>query len=116
MNEQSSSTVVELQSQSFLTSGLNLKRLLNSVAKESKNAVEALVGLLASKDEKIQLAAAKALLELHVSVAKEINSDQLNRLIAETKLGNGKRLVSPNDDDDDDDRPLVDFTTVQEIR
>lgn len=116
MNEQTGSTsiVVELQPevQSFLTTGIDLKRLLKDVAKTSKDAVQALVTLLASKDEKIVLTAAKALLELHVNVADKINADQLQRLIAEVKLNpSGTRKLTAVDDD----RPLVDFSTIREV-
>lgn len=119
MSDQSASTSVaievELQPevQSFLTTGIDLKRLLRDVARQSKNAVEALVKLLDSKDEKIQLTAAKALLELQVNVADKINSDQLNRLIAEMKLNGAgtKRLVNA----EQENRPLVDFSTIREI-
>jgi hypothetical protein len=101
--------VVEVQS--FLSTGLDLKRLLKEVAKQQRPAVEALVKLLASQDERIKLAAAKALLELNISVASAINDDQLKRLIAETKIGNGaKRLV-----DVDTGYPRVDFGTIRQV-
>ena len=109
-----SSVVVELQPEvpSFLNGGIDLKRLLKDVAKQSKTAVEALVGLLGSKDEKTRLAAAKALLELQVTVAKEINADEVNRLIAEVKLTGASKALIPVEEDD---RPLVDFTTIREV-
>lgn len=97
--------------QSFLSTGIDLKRLLRDVAKQSRPAVEALVNLLASEDERIKLSAAKALLELNISVATAINDDALKRLIAETKIGNGpKRLM-----DVDSNAPLVDFATIREV-
>lgn len=110
----STSVVVELKQepQSFLTQSIDLKRLLKDVSKQSKPAVDALVKLLASQDEKIRLSAAKALLDLQVSVAKEINADQMQRLVAELKLSGGsKRLVEV----EEDNRPLVDFTTIREV-
>jgi HEAT repeat protein len=101
--------VVEVQS--FLSTGIDLKRLLRDVAKQSRPAVEALVELLKSQDEKIKLAAAKALLELNINVATAINDDALKRLIAETKIGNGpKRLM-----DVDSDGPLVNFHEIREV-
>jgi len=111
----STSVMVELQQEvpSFLTQSIDLKRLLRDVSKQARPALDALIGLLASKDEKIRLTAAKTLLELQVSVAKEINTDQMQRLIAEVKLtGASKRLVPIGEDDN---RPLVDFTTIREI-
>lgn len=114
-NQSGSASVVELQPevQSFLTTGIDLKRLLRDVSKQAKPAVEALVNLLASKDEKIKLAAAKALLELNVNVASAINDDNLKRLIAEVRLNPSgtRRLVAS----DDKTTPLVDFGTVREV-
>lgn len=112
----SASVVVELvqDSPSFLKQSIDLKRLLKDVSRQSKPAVDALVGLLSSKDEKVRLAAAKSLLDLQVSVAKEVNQDQIQRLIAEFKLNsaNGKSLVPL----EEDDRPMVDFTTIREVK
>ena len=109
MNGKFDAPAVEVQS--FVSTGIDLKRLLKDVAKQSRPAVEALVGLLASQDEKIKLAAAKALLELNISVATAINDDQLKRLIAETKIGNGaKRLM-----DVDANAPLVNFEEIREV-
>lgn len=119
MSEQTDSTVVVVElkeeKQSFLTGSLDLKRLLREVSRQSKPAVDALVLLLASKDEKIRLTAAIKLLELQVSVAKEINTDQIQRLIAELKYNptGKKNLVAV--DDDDSDKPLVDFHNIQKI-
>lgn len=110
----SSSVVVELQQEqhSFLTGAVDLKRLMRDVSRQSKPAVEALTKLLESKDEKIRLTAATKLLELHVSVAKEINTDHIQRLIAEIKYNRGgaKALIEV-----DNDRPLVDFSTIREV-
>lgn len=109
MADPSETQVVEVQS--FLSGGVDLKRLLREVAKQTRPAVEALVQLLGSKDEKVKLMAAKALLELNINVATAISDDQLKRLIAETKIGNGpKRLVDANSN-----IPLVDFTTIREV-
>lgn len=113
-NPSGSASVVELQPevQSFLTTGIDLKRLLRDVSKQSRNAVEALAKLLTSQDEKIKLAAAKALLELNVNVAAAINDDNLKRLIAEVKLNPSgtRRLVAA-----DDNTPLVDFSTIRSV-
>jgi len=109
------SVVVELKQEvpSFLNGGIDLKRLLKDVARQSKPAVEALVKLLESKDEKVRLTAARTLLELQVTVAKEINSDEVNRLIAEMKLHGASKALVPVEDED---RPLVDFTTIREVK
>ncbi len=115
-NQTGSAPVVELQPelQSFLTTSIDLKRLLRDVSKQAKPAVEALVALLASTDEKIKLSAAKALLELNVNVASAINDDNLKRLIAEVRLNPSgqRRLVGP----EEKDAPLVDFSTIREVQ
>lgn len=109
MIQEDSPRVVEVQS--FLSSSIDLKRLLRDVSRQSRGAVDALVGLLSSQDEKVRLAAAKTLLELNVNVASAINEDALKRLIAETKLNSSsKKLV-----DSDSDVPLVDFGTVRTV-
>lgn len=115
MSDQDGSTgsgaVVLTDVPDFLDTPADLKKLLRSVSAQAKPAVEALVGLLVSKDEKIRLTAATKLLELQMMIAKEINSDNLNRLIAQVKIGNKKLFPGS----DDPDKPLVDFTTVRSV-
>lgn len=100
---------------SFLTDTIDLKRLLKNVASHSKPAIEALVACLASKDEKIRLTAASKLLEFQVQIAKEINADQMQRLIAEVKLSGRAGSKTTTDLVPEDRRPIVDFTTIREI-
>lgn len=118
MSDKSGSTasgVVEFvpEQQSFMVTPVDLKSLLRRIDRQSRHAVEALVKLLDSKDEKIRLTAATKLLEFQVSIAKEINTDQLQRMIAEIRNNPGasNKLV-PNDQKN---RPLVDFTTIREV-
>ena len=115
MEENTTQVVLDVEQQpvSFLTGAIDLGRLLRDLKRQQAPAVQALVKLLDSKDEKIRLTAAKALLELSVQVAKEINSDALNRMIAEVKLTgrSSKRLVEV----EDDSKPLVDFTQIREV-
>lgn len=118
MNEQNGSTVLVIETveaiPSFLTETVDLKRIAKDLGKASSKAVEILLKMLESKDERVQLQAATKLLEFHVSVAKEISSDQLQRLIAEIKIArpaNGKQLV----DASGPKKPVVDFTTIRTI-
>ena len=112
-------TVVTTKEQSFLDDKLKLDKLLRELSKASKKAVDALESALSSPDEKIRVAAADKLLAFYVATAKEVNNDQIQRLIAELKLngGRGKRLVElPNGDAPaGSKRPLVDFTTIREV-
>lgn len=106
---------VSEQTASFTTTALDLKDLLKNLAKHGKKAAQKLADGLESKDEKIAQTAAIKLLELQVEVAKQINNDQLNRLVAQVKLGNGKS-VKEISLDEDKGRPLVDFATIQEVK
>lgn len=60
---------------------------LSGVSRKLKDAVPAAVqklkSLLGSGDPKVQLGAAKALIELHVEVEKHISQDQFARALAE---------------------------------
>ena len=87
-----------------------LSKLLKSLTAESQDAVDMLVALMASKDEKIKLAAATKLLEFQESVAKSVENDALMRVMANAKYGGPKQL-----DYEDDESPEVDFSVVQKI-
>lgn len=111
------SLVVETQVDvpSFLDDKLDLKKLARDISKQTSAAVDVLVKLLESKDEKIRLTAATKLVELHIQVQKEISADQMQRLIAEIKLvrGGAKKLVEA--DVPGGSRPVVDFSTIRKI-
>ena len=82
------------------------KKLLDILSKESQDAVDALVRLLKSQDEKIVLGAAKAVIELQRDLANDINTDDLQRIIANVKYGGPKEL-------EEDDTPMIDFNSLQ---
>lgn len=102
------------EERSFLAQSLDLKPIARKLAPASKKAIEVLITLMESKDEKIKLAAATKLLESHVDVEKQISQDQMQRLIAEIKVAQngGKRLV---DAGSGKPRPVVDFNTIREV-
>lgn len=110
--------VVTEEAPSFLNGGLDLKSLLRSLKAHSKTAVDKLVLLMSNDDPKVALAAAKTLLEMHATVAKDMNTDQLQRLIAQVKLGSGRKELVPvkTDEEEEDDKPVVDFTTIRKIQ
>jgi hypothetical protein len=113
-------TVVTTREESFLTDKLKLDKLLRSLATASKKAVEALETALNSQDEKVRVAAADKLLAFYVSTAKEVNNDQIQRLIAELKLngGRGKRLIPLEHGGEGQSgrpRPVVDFETIRDV-
>ena len=104
-----------VQELSFLDQSVELKTVARKLTQASSKAVEVLLKCLESKDERVQLQAATKLLEFHVTVAKEISHDQLQRLIAEIKLAkNPAKLVDAANAGKK--RPVVDFTTIREIK
>ncbi len=108
--------VVQPDTPSFLSTSVDLKKLLRAVSKESAKAIDVLVKLMGSNDEKIRLTAASKLLEFQVTVADKISQDQMSRLIAQVKLhGPSQGTLVPLPGQKDDKRPLVDFTTVREV-
>lgn len=123
MSDQTDSTgsvavVLQEENPSFIVGGLDLKKLLRDLSRHSKDAIDKIVALMASKDEKVALAAAKTLLEMQTQVAKDMNTDQLQRLIAQVKLnlGGGKRLIPvKGEDEEDSGKPVVDFTTIRQV-
>ena len=106
--------VMQEEAPSFLTNSVDLKKLHTDIKRHTKAAIEALVSMLDSTDQKIKLTAATKLLEFQVAVAKELSSDQMQRLIAEVKLvKNPKSNLVPVEDHKS--RPLVDFTTIRSV-
>jgi HEAT repeat protein len=104
----------QLEPVSFLDDKIDLKKLARDISKATSKAVEVLLELLDSKDERVKLQAATKLVEFHVQVQKEISSDQLQRLIAEIKVAQSSRkLVDANNPDKQ--RPVVDFSTIRKI-
>lgn len=109
---------VVLPEESFLSGGLDLKKLLRDLSKHGRTAIDKLVKLMENDDPKVALAAAKTLLEMQTTVAKDMNTDQLQRLIAQVKLGRGTKTLVPvgEKDDEENDRPVVDFTTIRQVK
>lgn len=105
-----SDQVLVVDTPSFLNDGIDLKTALAHLTKQQKVAVDTLVKLLKDDDPKIKLGAATKLMEFSIEVAKIINTDSLQRMIAEIKIGRGKRLV-----DQPPARPMVDFGTIQQV-
>lgn len=108
--------VVQPDAPSFLANTVDLKRLLRAVSRESAKAIDVLVKLLESKDEKTRLTAATKLLEFQVQVADKISTDQMQRLIAQVKLQGVTQGKLVPVDGQQPNRPLVDFATVREVQ
>lgn len=100
---------------SFLSDELNIKRLAKLISNSSKDAVDVLVKLLESEDEKMRYQAATKLIEIDIEVKKIISQDQMQRLIAEIKLVRGITEKKIQVEDDQKKRPLVDFSTIRSV-
>lgn len=111
MSDASSATSV-VDYPDFLTSAVDLRKLLKELAKESKGAIATLARLMeTSQDEKVQARAAEKLLEYYGTIAREVNTDQLQRLIANARVGNGPtRLVN-----NQNQMPVINFHEIQKI-
>lgn len=88
----------------------DLAKLLREMNKESKPVLDVLLTLMKSEDEKIKLEAVKTFLNTYKDVAREINEDQLRRLLANAKFGGPKELEF-----DEDDTPQVNFNDIQDV-
>lgn len=125
MSDETGSTVtlvVETQPDlpSFLDNKVDLKRLAREIGRASGRALEVLMALLNSTDERVRLEAAKKLIEFQVSVAKEISNDQMQRLIAEIKLVRQpkQKLIPAGEGEGGEaqtNKPVVDFHTIRTI-
>jgi hypothetical protein len=118
----SNSVVVTLEEEnpSFLNGGVDLKKLQKDLARHSKAAIEVLVAELQHKTSaEIRIRAATKLLEFQVQVAKEINADQVQRMIAEIKLNRNpqNKLIPVKDSEDGEEKnkPIVDFSNIREV-
>lgn len=112
--------VTKEENPSFLTDQLQLKKLSKELTKATKEAIDILIKLLESSDEKVRLQAASKLLEFDIDVKKAISQDQMQRLIAEIKLNKGPSaklipLVDPDTEGKQKLKPLVDFSSLREV-
>jgi hypothetical protein len=114
------SVVTKEENPSFLNDKVKLDKLSKELSKVSKEAIDVLVTLLASSDEKVRMQAASKLLEFDIDVKKAMSNDQMQRMIAEIKLNRQPqtKLVPLSQDEEEEqrkNRPVVDFTTIRSI-
>lgn len=89
----------------------DLKKLDKLLEKEMVDALEKLVYIMNnSKDDRLVLQAANKILDMRKDVATLINTDDIQRLLLESK--NPDRVPQLVEDDDS---PAVDFTKIQEV-
>lgn len=90
----------------------DLKKLDKLLEKEMVDALEKLVHTMNnSKDERLVAQVAKQILDMRKEVAVLINTDEIQRLLLESKNPDRAAQLTV----DDDDTPSVDFTTIQEV-
>ena len=113
--EKSGSTTVALQvkKRTFLEDEIQLKVLSRELGRASKDAVAVLVKALESKDQRIQMQAAVKLIEFDVEVKRAISSDQIQRVIAEIKVGGGSKTLEL--EDGNKKKPIVNFNEIRSI-
>jgi hypothetical protein len=91
-----------------------LARLVRDLKKISKRAIEVLEKGLDSQDERVRMLAAEKLLKFYTDSAKDVNEDELKRLLLEVKL---RGTAGAGSTVEDDDTPALDFDNIsQEFR
>lgn len=86
-----------------------LKKLDKILADIEDEVVEALLKILReTKDENKRMQAATKLMDLRIQVSGIINTDEIQRLLLETKNPDRVRNLVP----DDDDVPQINFTDI----
>ena len=106
---------------SFIRTKHDLTKALKRLERETDSTVDFLASLLGKEnvDVKVQLEAARTLLDYRVKVSDLINKDALNRMIAEVRLLNPrpvqKTLTGEPLEGGETERPVLDFEYVQKV-
>lgn len=100
---------------SFLKDTLQLKKLLKSLDKASKVAVDTLLQIIATtEDERLKSTCCTTLLTFYLDAAKADNADKMQRKIAEIRLNRPNNLI-PINGEEPKKKPVVDFNIIQKI-
>lgn len=91
----------------------DLEPLLRNLKRVSKDAINALEDGLKSNDEKTRMKCAELLLQYHVAVSKEINTDAIQRVVAELRFNNSNSVKDINENSHT--KPLVDFNNIRDV-
>lgn len=102
--------LVETKAQPIFRKEHELADLLKKLKKLSKKTIEVLEQGLESKDERIRQQAANKIMDYLINMSKEVNQDQLSRLVLEVKASGlaGAGSAVP----EDDDTPKLDFDNI----
>jgi hypothetical protein len=123
MSEGSSKiTTVKVKEKSFIRDKGELSNLLKFLSKVSASAVEILVDAMNAKDgvdQKTKIACAEKLLDFQIACAKQVNDDNMQRMIAEIKLNRTPLANNLSaiefDEEKRRNRPVVDFSQIQDV-
>ena len=118
MSDQTGSKPV-VKPMSFIKDSNELTKLLKKLEKATPKAVDVIEDIMEnSDDDKMRMAAATKLLEFQVATSKEINTQNMQNMIAEIKLNRdsgGTRGIGYGDASESSNVPLVDFGTIKTI-
>jgi hypothetical protein len=104
------SELVPTKAQPIFRKDHELADLLKRLKKLSKKTIEVLEQGLESTDERIRQQAANKIMDYLINVSKEVNQDQLNRLVLDIKAQGlvGAGTTAP----EDDNTPKLDFDNI----
>lgn len=88
----------------------DLKGLLKELESETDTAILALKQCMASSDEKIKFNAAIKVIELRKEVSELINTDEIQRMLLESKNPERTKQLTT---DEEDDNPAVGYEIVE---
>jgi hypothetical protein len=105
------SELVPTKAQPIFRKDHELADLLKRLKKLSKKTIEVLEQGLESTDERIRQQAANKIMDYLINVSKEVNQDQLNRLVLEVKTSG---LVGAGSSVQEDNTPILNFDEIHE--
>jgi phosphate uptake regulator len=111
----------ETTAPSFLKDKHELAKLLKTLDKASAAAVKLLTDIVdnADPDMKVDLTqrqkAAEKIIDFYLATSKQVNDDELSRLIAQVKLGSKKRLTLDDDTGEVKPKAKLDFSDIRKV-
>lgn len=103
--------IVAAKPKSVFKNSHELTKMVRGLRKISGKALEVLEQGLYSEDEKTRMIAAEKILKFYETMAKETNTDALNRLILDVKSSG---LIGQGSTADDDNTPVLNFDEIHE--
>lgn len=102
----------------FVKKKHELDKLLKSLEKAVPEAVALLVEIMS--DDKVpvdvRMKCASKLIDSKIDTVKQINADEMARLVAEYKIGSGGKLIGRGSTaEEKDNTPALDFDNIREV-